>query len=137
MSSEKWRQQRLKLSLFTYLGKIKWLLVRWELTDWDFLQVISSQVEWLEGGQIADLDGQVGDLVAAGVQLHEVLHLANLLRKANQAVVVHDEALEGGQLTDWRGKVAQLVPAENWKRRNINIKRRGLDLRKLVQRWEK
>ena len=40
------------------------------------------------------------DLVAAGVQLHEVLHLADLLRETDQPVVVHDQALESGQLTD-------------------------------------
>ena len=42
----------------------------------------------------------MGDLVAAGVQLHEVLHLADFLRQADQPVVVHDQALERGQLTD-------------------------------------
>ena len=62
--------------------------------------MISSQVEGLESSQVPDLDGQVCDLVAAGVQLHEVLHLPDLLRETDQPVVVDDQALESGQLTN-------------------------------------
>ena len=62
--------------------------------------MIPSQVERLEGREIPDLDGQVRDLVAAGVQLHEVLHLSDLLRQTDQPVVVHDQTLESRKLTD-------------------------------------
>ncbi len=49
------------------------------LTDWNFLQVISSQVESPEGGQVADLDRQVRDLVAGGVQFHQGCHPPDFL----------------------------------------------------------
>ena len=77
--------------------------IRTLLTDWYLLQVVPPQVERLERGEVPDLDGEVGDLVAGGVQLHEGLHPADLLGEGDEPVIVHDEALEAGELTNRRG----------------------------------
>ena len=54
----------------------------------------------------------MGDLVAGCVQLHQVLHLANLLGQRDQAVVVQDQPLQARQLTNRGRQVAQLISAE-------------------------
>lgn len=73
--------------------------------------MVPAQVERFERGEVSDLDGEVGDLVAGGVELHQRLHAADLLGEGDEPVVVHNEALEAGQLTDGGRQVAQLVPA--------------------------
>ena len=84
--------------------------------------MVPPEVERLERGQVPDLDGQVGDLVAGGVQLHEGLHPPDLLGQGDEPVVVHDEALEAGQLTNRGGQVAQLISAgKKSKTRRVNI----------------
>ena len=87
------------------------------LTDRNFLQVVPAQVERLECRQVSDLNWQVRDLVAGGVEFLERRHPANLLRKAHQPVVVQDEALEALKLA-YRGRnVAQLISTVNGKAR--------------------
>lgn len=81
------------------------------LTHWYFLQVVPSQVEPLEVAQVADLDRQVCDLVAGSIQVHEVLHFANLFWQTDQTIVVQNQTLEARQLTNGGWKVAQLVAA--------------------------
>ena len=81
--------------------------------------MVAPQVESLEVGQVADLDGQVRDLVAGRVELHQRAHAADFLGQADQSVVVHHEDLEIGQRADRRRQIAQLVPAA--KRKKIFI----------------
>ena len=45
----------------------------------DLLEMIPSQMKTPEGREVANLDWEVGDLVAADVELHEAGHLPNLL----------------------------------------------------------
>ena len=62
----------------------------------------------MEGPQVRevpDLDGEVGDLVTAHVELHQVRHQPDLLRQADQLVVVCHEALQLAQRADGGGKV--------------------------------
>ena len=81
------------------------------------MQVVPAQVERLECRQVSDLNWQVRDLVAGGVEFLERRHPANLLRKAHQPVVVQDEALEALKLA-YRGRnVAQLISTGNGRAR--------------------
>ena len=78
----------------------------------DLLEMIPSQMKTSEGGEVADLDWEVGDLVAADVELHEAGHLPNLLGQADQLVVVGHEALEVHEATHRGWQIGQLVPTE-------------------------
>ncbi len=102
------------------LKKIREIL---RLTDWNFLEMVPPQIEEAEAGEVADLNGQVGDFVAAGVQLHQGLHFAELLGKADQSVVVDDKALEG-KLADAGRQVAQLISAEVQKSQGLQVDNR-------------
>lgn len=55
----------------------------------------------------------MSDLVAGHVQLHEVVHLADLLGQGDQLVVVGHQTLQVGQAADGGGEVRQLVTAAN------------------------
>ena len=54
----------------------------------------------------------MGDLVAGHVQLHQLVHLADLLGQGDQPVVVGHQALQVLEKADGGGEVAQLVPAD-------------------------
>ena len=78
----------------------------------NLLEVVPAQVQGAQVGQVSNLYGQVGNLVAGDVQLHQLVHLADLLGKGDKAVVVGNEALQLLQQTHRGGKVGQLVSAE-------------------------
>ena len=80
--------------------------------DGNLLEMIASQMKTPQGREVANLHGEVGDLVTAHVELHEAGHLANLLWQADQPVVVGHEALEVDKAADGGRQVGQLVPAE-------------------------
>ena len=75
----------------------------------NLLEVVPAQVQGAQVGQVSNLYRQVGDLVARDVQLHQLVHLADLLGKGDKAVVVGNEALQLLQQTHRGGKVGQLV----------------------------
>ena len=54
----------------------------------------------------------MGDLVAGHVQLHQLVHLADLLGQGDQPVVVGHQALQVLEKANGGGEVAQLVPAD-------------------------
>ena len=58
------------------------------------LKMIPSEVEGTEVGKVSNLDWKVGDLVARHVKLHQLVHLPDLLRQGDEAVVVGDQALQ-------------------------------------------
>ena len=60
----------------------------------NLLEMIPPQMKTPEGGEVANLDREVGDLVAADVQLHQAGHLPDLLGQADQPIVVGHQALE-------------------------------------------
>ena len=82
------------------------------------MQEVSAQVEGLESRKVTDLNGQVRNLVARGIELGERRHPAYLLGEAHQTVVIQDQALEALKLTDRRRDVAQLVTAGNIERKS-------------------
>ena len=53
----------------------------------------------------------MSDLVARHVQLHQVVHLPDLLGQGDELVVVGHQTLQVGQAADGGGKVRQLVTA--------------------------
>ena len=52
-----------------------------------YLQMVAAQVEAPEGGEVPDLDGQVGDLVTAHIQLHQAGHVPHLLGEAHLVIM--------------------------------------------------
>ena len=54
----------------------------------------------------------MGNLVAGHVQLHQLVHLADLLGQGDQPVVVGHQALQVLEKANGGGEVAQLVPAD-------------------------
>ena len=56
--------------------------------------MIPSEVEGTEVGKVSNLDWKVGDLVAGHVELHQLVHLPDLLRQGDEAIVVGDQALQ-------------------------------------------
>ena len=53
-----------------------------------YLQMVAAQVEAPEGGEVPDLDGQVGDLVTAHIQLHQAGHVPHLLGEAHLVIMI-------------------------------------------------
>ena len=80
--------------------------------DRNLLEMIPPQMKTPERREVADLDGKVGDLVAADVELHQAGHLADLLGQADQPVVVGHQALQVDQAAHRGWQIGQLVPAE-------------------------
>ena len=50
--------------------------------------MVAAQVEAPEGGEVPDLDGQVGDLVTAHIQLHQAGHVPHLLGEAHLGIII-------------------------------------------------
>ena len=55
----------------------------------------------------------MGDLVAGHVQLHQLVHLPDLLGQGDELVVVGHEALQIDEAAHGSRKVGQLIPTEN------------------------
>ena len=72
--------------------------------------MVPPEVKGPQVGEVPDLDGEVGDLVAAHVELHQLRHQPDLLRQADQLVVVRHQALQLAQRADGGGKVGQCIP---------------------------
>ena len=80
--------------------------------DRHLLEMVPPQMKTPEGREVANLNRQVGDLVAADIELHQAGHLANLLGQADQLVVVGHQALEVDEAA-YRGRqIGQLISAE-------------------------
>ena len=52
-----------------------------------YLQMVAAQVEAPEGGEVPYLDGQVGDLITADIQLHQAGHVPHLLGEAHLVIM--------------------------------------------------
>ena len=74
--------------------------------------MVPPQMKTPEGCKVANLNRQVGNLIAADVKLHQTGHLADLLRQADQLVVVGHQALEVDEAAHRGRQIGQLVPAE-------------------------
>lgn len=87
--------------------------------------MISPQVEKPHVVEVSDLYGEVRDLVAGDIELHEARHGPDLLGQGDQPVVVDHEALQLGKLAHRGRQVRQLVPA------NVEVLE-GLEVRESV-----
>ena len=70
---------------------------------------IPAQIERAQRGHLAQLNGQVGDLVAADVELDELGEAADFLGQRDQAIIVHGEHLQRGQAAQAAGQIGQVV----------------------------